>query len=99
MRVELGQEVRCKITGFKGIAVARTEFINGCVQYNVAPKWDKAKANNPMEQEISIDETSLELVNREVRFKYGTEDGKPKKKIRKKETGGPTRLPFKQRGY
>ncbi len=87
MRVELGQEVRCKITGFKGIAVARTEFINGCVQYNVAPKWDKAKANNPMEQEISIDETSLELVE------------EPKKKIKKRETGGPTRLPFKQRGY
>ncbi len=85
MEIKLGQEVRCKITGFRGIAVARTEFINGCVQYNVAPKWDKSK--NLIEQEVSIDESSLELIE------------KPKKKIKKDENGGPTRLPFRQRGY
>ena len=85
MKIELGKEVRCKITGFKGIAVARTEFINGCVQYNVAPKWDKAKSL--MEQEVSIDESSLELVE------------KPKKKIKKHGTGGAMRRGIKQRGF
>ncbi len=85
MKIELGKEVRCKITGFKGIVVARTEFINGCVQYNVSPKWEKGK--NPAEQEVSIDESSLELVE------------KPKKKIKKNETGGKMTRGLKFRGH
>jgi len=43
--IELGDKVRCIHTGFIGIAVARTEFINGCIQFNVLPKGDKN--NNP----------------------------------------------------
>lgn len=83
--IQLGEQVKCKITGFKGIAVARTVFINGCVQYSVAPKHEKGK--NPMEQEFQIDETSLELVN------------KPKKIIKKNETGGPNRYAKSMKGY
>lgn len=36
--IELGQTVRCKMTGFTGIAEARLEFINGCIQILVRPK-------------------------------------------------------------
>lgn len=84
-KIELGQEVRCKITGFKGIAVARSVFINGCVQYNVAPKHQKGK--HPVDQEVSIDATSLELVK------------KPRKKIEKRDTGGASKHSTKMRGY
>ena len=83
--IKLGDKVKCKITGFIGTAVARTEFINGCIQYNVSPRWDKIK--NPMEQEVSIDESSLEVIK-----------PKPKPRI-KQETGGPNRPGIKQRGY
>jgi hypothetical protein len=31
--IKLGDYVRDKLTGFKGVAVARTEFVNGCVQF------------------------------------------------------------------
>ena len=82
--IELGDKVKCKYTGFTGIAVARTEFVNGCVQYAVAPKWDGKGLGI---EEIQIDEQSLLIV-------------KPvKKEIKKDEGGGRNRLAFKQRGF
>ena len=39
--IPLGYEVRDKITGFKGLAVAKLVFLNGCVQYSLKPKLDK----------------------------------------------------------
>lgn len=36
--IKLGDKVRCKVTGFKGVATARVEYINGCVQYAITPK-------------------------------------------------------------
>ena len=33
----LGKKVKCKITGFEGIATAKVEYINGCIQYCVKP--------------------------------------------------------------
>ena len=41
MEIELGDKVKCKHTGFVGIAVAKTEFINGCIQYEVMPRVKK----------------------------------------------------------
>lgn len=84
-RIKLGDNVKCKITGFKGIVVARTEFINGCVQYNVSPKWDKQK--NPVEQEVSVDETSLEVIKKKV------------KKIKENDTGGAMKRGYNMKGY
>ena len=82
--IELGDKVRDKITGFTGIAVARTEFINGCIQYNVLPKGDKI---NKMPEDMSIDEQTLEIVTPK------------KKKVRKRDNGGANKLGFKQRGF
>jgi hypothetical protein len=39
--ITLGQKVKDKISGFTGIATARIEYLNGCVQYCVSPKTDK----------------------------------------------------------
>lgn len=33
MEFNLGEELRDVVTGFKGVAVARIAYINGCVQY------------------------------------------------------------------
>jgi hypothetical protein len=35
--IELGVYVRDTITGFAGVAVARTEFLHGCMRYEVEP--------------------------------------------------------------
>ena len=32
MSIELGNKVRDLVTGFEGIAIARIEYLNGCVQ-------------------------------------------------------------------
>jgi len=83
MKIKLGDKVRCKHTGFTGIAVARTEFINGCIQWNVLPKGkDKSK----MPEEICIDAQSLELVE-------------PKPKPQQKRSGGATKVASRQRGF
>jgi hypothetical protein len=38
MNIKLGDKVRDKITGFKGSAVARTEWLNGCVRITIQPQ-------------------------------------------------------------
>ncbi len=82
--IKLGDKVRCKLTGFTGIAVAKTEFINGCVQWSVLSKMGKDKK---MPEEIGIDSQSLELVS------------KPKKRTKKKETGGAMNRNLSRRNY
>lgn len=84
VEIELGDKVKCKYTGFVGIAVARSEFINGCIQISIAPKWD-GKSNTI--DEMSLDEGSLIVIK------------KAKKEKDKDSNGGPMRLGIKQRGY
>ena len=37
MEVDLGSKVKDKVTGFKGVAVARCVYLNGCVQFEIEP--------------------------------------------------------------
>ena len=83
--IELGDTVKCKLTGFIGVAASRTEFINGCVQYDVIPKVGK---DNKVPEGVSIDEVSLEVVKTTK-----------KKKIVKKETGGAMTIKKVMKGY
>lgn len=55
--IELGDEVVDKITGLKGIAVAKCIYLHGCVQFQIQPK---AKDNKIMKG-YWIDEPQLEL--------------------------------------
>ena len=82
--IKLGDKVRCKISGFVGIATAKTEFINGCVQYTVLPKVGKG---NKIEEEMMIDEQCIELIV------------KKKKKIVSERVGGSMRRAIKMRGF
>ena len=87
-KIQLGDRVRCKYTGYVGTVVARTEFINGCVQCSVASKIGKDN-KMPIDGDPGIDEGSLEVI-------------KPKKKPRKKRErryGGPTTITKRMRGY
>lgn len=36
--ISLGSKVRDTISGFKGIVVAKTEWLNGCVRITIAPQ-------------------------------------------------------------
>lgn len=87
MEIELGDTVKCKYTGYKGVAIGKTEFINGCVQYTVVAKWREGKI--PELAEMQVDEESLDIIKKKE---------KPKGIVNKRN-GGPTRMSFKQRGY
>ena len=55
--IKLGGEVRDKITGFKGIAIARTEWLYGCARIVVQPpvgKDGKCPANETFD-ELQLD--------------------------------------------
>jgi hypothetical protein len=58
-KYDLGVEVKCKITGFKGVIVARSQWLNNCNTYGV--KSRELKDGKPMENQF-FDEPSLELV-------------------------------------
>lgn len=75
MSIELGVEVRDKISGLVGTVVARTEYLNGRIQYAVMPKMKKGATEMPS---WSIDESQLE------------ETRKKRVKVKKRDTGGPT---------
>ena len=83
-KIRLGDKVQCKHTGFTGICVAKTFFINGCVQFNVAPQVDK---EGKFQEEICIDEGSLEIVKKIK--------GKPKPA----GPGGASKKAVKMKGY
>lgn len=68
----LGKEVKCKITGFNGIATAKIEYINGCVQYCVKPKMVD---NSKMPDGEYIDVEQLELVSAGVKIQSTNHGG------------------------
>lgn len=56
--IVLGNIVRDSVTGFKGTAVARIEYINGCIQFCVLP----TVVDNKMPEGVYIDYQRLEFV-------------------------------------
>jgi hypothetical protein len=55
--IKLGDRVTDKITGFKGIAVARCEYLNGCVRYEIQPE---ELNDGKISETFWIDQTQLE---------------------------------------
>jgi len=98
-KIMLGDKVRCIVSGHIGIAVARTEFLNGCVQYSVAGKL-KSGEKLSTEGEPSIDEMCLEVIQKKVIKSKEYEDEKENvTKEKKKSNGGPVRFIKGMRGY
>lgn len=80
MRIQLGSKVRDSITGFVGIAVARSVWLWDCARIGVQPQ--ELKDGKPCE-EIWFDESRLEVVD------LPTDTAAKNKKL----TGGPSREP------
>jgi len=76
MTVKLGDEVKDLVTGFKGIAVARHSYLNGCDRITVQPPCKKGE---PLPEELNFDEPQLVV----------TKVGKVKIPKASKKTGGP----------
>ena len=92
MKIKLGDRVKCRYTGFTGIAIAKTEFINGCIQYDVAPSVDN---DGKLPECVGVDEQNLDIIERQPFKKKAVK----KKKKKSTFTGGPTTVAKKMRGY
>jgi len=58
-RIKLGQEVRDNITGFRGVAVCRSEWLHGCERLVVQPPISK---DGKLPETGVFDEPQLEIV-------------------------------------
>jgi hypothetical protein len=74
--IKLGDEVRCKVTGFKGVATSRQIHMNGCNHVCIQPK---IKKDGTLPESQWFDEIQVEVT-------------KPKTPVKKKSfKGGPMR--------
>ena len=80
MEIELGSKVKDLVTGFEGIVTSRTEYLNGCIQYCIAPKITGKDKGIP--DSYSIDVQQLKVIGK----------GVAKKSTKKKKPGGPMKV-------
>ncbi len=73
--IQLGDKVKDTITGFIGIAVARTIWIQGCDRITVQPLVNK---NNNLEESMSFDEPSLIVISKKKTPKKRDDVGGPR---------------------
>lgn len=100
MEIELGDVVKDIHSGFVGTAMCKSEFVNGCIQFDVVPKV--GKDNKPLES-VGIDSQSLVLVKRGpkslAKAKAKREEAKEAKEAKEDFTGGPISKAHNMRGY
>ena len=75
-KIKLGQEVKDRVTGFKGIAISRVNYLQGCDRIGVAPIVDK---DGDLRDVQSFDEPDLIIVGEGIL---------PKPQPKPTETGG-----------
>lgn len=68
--IKLGQEVRDKITGFTGTAIAEIEYLFGCNQFGVSPRMND---NGEIKDAEFFDVGRMEFISNGV----STEEGIP----------------------
>lgn len=64
--IELGAEVKDKITGFSGIVVLRAEHLFGCATYGIAPK---VLADGKKGETEWFDEGRIEVIGKGISAK------------------------------
>lgn len=84
MSVQLGDKAKDQVTGFEGICVARTEWLNGCVR--VTLQSDKLDKEGKPQEGQTFDEPQL-VVTKAKKVQCGPRD-----------TGGPKPTPTRQSG-
>lgn len=75
MRVNVGDYAKDTVTGFEGIVIARTEWLNGCARVVIQP--NKLKEGKMVQAE-TVDEMQCTVIK-----------GKGWKEPRQTSTGGP----------
>ena len=84
-KIELGMEVKDRISGFTGIAVSRAVYLQGCNRIQVQPKSTEEGTRLP--EPLSFDEPDLEVIGWGIL---------PVPEVREPKTGGPRPFPTKR---
>lgn len=90
-RIILGAEVQDMVSGFKGIAIAATHWLNGCVRITIQPPTDK---DGKMLEAQTFDEPQVKLLKAGKVLPYPTVTEITS--VRGIKTGGP--IPAPKRG-
>lgn len=80
-QIQLGQKVKCRVTGLTGIVTGITEYLNGCRRVTIQPPCDK-KTPSKLEDPWSIDEVQVDILDKKHIL------GEKEKEV-SKLTGGP----------
>jgi hypothetical protein len=76
VNVKLGDKARDTVTGFTGVCVARTEWLNGCWRITLQPQG-LDKDGKPCQQE-TFDDFQLEVVEPKANPAGSKETGGPR---------------------
>ena len=81
MKVKLGKEYKDSISGFSGIAVARTEYLYNCIRVMLSPT--KLKPDGDFLPDTWFDEPVLVAVRskRTIKSKKGEATGGPSRSV------------------
>lgn len=66
-KINLGDKVRDKITKLEGIAVAKIEFLNGCLQYAIQPEG--LNKDGEVKEQSFVDSQQIEIIKPEKKKK------------------------------
>lgn len=82
----LGNEVEDISTGFRGYAMVKHTFINGCIYFHVRPKQSKEQKNsNKIPESEFVSAKALKVIGAGIATDFAQELAKPAKE----RTGGP----------
>lgn len=74
-KIELGDVVRDRISGFKGVVVCLAEWLNGCERVTVQPQKLKSDGSPIGLQTFDVDQ--IEIIKHEDRSKFKNNTGGP----------------------
>lgn len=77
-KITLGSKVKCRITGYEGIVIGRSQWLHGCNTYTVKSK--ELREGKPIDS-VHFDEAALDVVKL----------AKPREEI--PDNGGPREAP------
>lgn len=82
MEIKLGMKVKDTVSGLTGIAIARTEWLNGCTRYGIQPPVD---SDGKVPASHWVDEPQIEIVDEGITVK-STKTGGPSPSIPQRQS-------------